>query len=470
MALARISYTAREYESIRQELIDRIPTITDRWTDFNRSDVGMTLLELFCGVADMLCFYLDNQANEAYLPTARQRQNVIYLTDLVNYRLDRPVAATTTLYFTLPAALSYHVSIPKGARCRASTEKGNADFVTAETVTIPAGATSAQVGGIQGVPIREQFVTSGEADQEVVLANRRVAQDNLEVWIDGEKWSEVRTFYDSAPTDKHYAVVTDALDVTRIILGDGNYGYLPSAGRPIVVRFLETQGADGNIGKYLVNALLDPVYYQGQQVKLSVTNIETASGGAARESLDHARKQAPAEIATLWRAVTKSDYIALAEGYAGVAKAQVLDVNDCINLGYYHVCVVIAPDGGGLPSQLLKQQVKAFLDGRKVLTVVVEVKDPVYIPINVNATIYVYRNYNRFLVEDEVRRRIDEYLAFDAVTFGQDIHFSDLVSLIDSTEGVSHVVMANPTSDVILKVGELPYEGSTTINSTYVST
>ena len=93
MALARISYAAKDYEAIRQELVDRIPTITDRWTDFNASDLGMTLLELFCGVADMLAFYLDNQANEAYLPTALQRQNVIDLTRLVDYRLDRPVAA-----------------------------------------------------------------------------------------------------------------------------------------------------------------------------------------------------------------------------------------------------------------------------------------------------------------------------------------------------------------------------------------
>ena len=147
-----------------------------------------------------------------------------------------------------------------------------------------------------------------------------------------------------------------------------------------------------------------------------------------------------------------------------------LDVNDCVNLDYYHVCVVVAPDGGGLPSQLLKQDVQAFLDGRKVLTVVVEVKDPVYIPIDVNATIYVYRNYNRFLVEDDVRQRIEEFLAFDAVSFGQDVYFSDLVALIDSTEGVSHVAMSHPTTDVMLGPGELPYEGTTVINSTYVST
>ena len=470
MALARLSYVNRDYEAIRQELIERIPTITDRWTDFNHSDLGMTLLELFCGMADMLSFYLDNQANEAYLPTARQRQNIIHLTDLVNYRLDRPIAASTTLYFSVPSALPFHVSIPAGTRCRASTEHGNVDFVTAETLTIPAGNTSGQVGGVQGVPVEEVFVTSGEPDQEIALANKKISQDHLEVWIDGVAFEEVRTFYESNLADRHFTVTTDALDNTRITLGDGNYAKIPGAGLPIVARFLETQGAAGNIGKHLVNTLLDPVYHAGNRVKLSVTNIETASGGGPRESLAHARKQAPAEIATLWRAVTKSDYIALSEGFPGVAKSQVLDVNDCANLGYYHVCVVIAPDGGAFPSQFLKQQVLGFLDGRKVLTVTVEVKDPVYIPIDVEATIHVYRSHNRFVVEDAVRSAVSEFLAFDAVSFGRDIHFSDLVSLIDSTEGVSHIAIENPTSDTIINAGELPYERNTTINSTYVST
>ncbi|HRT96263.1 MAG TPA: baseplate J protein, partial [Planctomycetota bacterium] len=61
MPKLRVNYTNKDYEAIRQELVQRIPTITDRWTDFNESDLGMVLLELFCGLGDMLLFYLDNQ-------------------------------------------------------------------------------------------------------------------------------------------------------------------------------------------------------------------------------------------------------------------------------------------------------------------------------------------------------------------------------------------------------------------------
>jgi hypothetical protein len=52
----------KDYESIRQELLAKVPQLTDRWTDFNPSDLGVVLLELFCGVGDMLSYYLDAQA------------------------------------------------------------------------------------------------------------------------------------------------------------------------------------------------------------------------------------------------------------------------------------------------------------------------------------------------------------------------------------------------------------------------
>ena len=49
MGRASIGYINKDYESIRQELLAKIPQLTDRWTDFNHSDLGVVLLDLFCG-------------------------------------------------------------------------------------------------------------------------------------------------------------------------------------------------------------------------------------------------------------------------------------------------------------------------------------------------------------------------------------------------------------------------------------
>ena len=42
------------------------------WTDFNRSDPGVTLLELFGYLAELLAYYQDRVAAEARLATRRR--------------------------------------------------------------------------------------------------------------------------------------------------------------------------------------------------------------------------------------------------------------------------------------------------------------------------------------------------------------------------------------------------------------
>ena len=47
------------------------------WTNFNRSDPGVTLLELFSYLAEMLAYYQGKAAAEAQLAT--RRRNVLLL-------------------------------------------------------------------------------------------------------------------------------------------------------------------------------------------------------------------------------------------------------------------------------------------------------------------------------------------------------------------------------------------------------
>ncbi len=50
----------------------RRPAVRNNWTDFNRSDPSVILLELFGYVADLLSYYADKSAAEAQLRTRRR--------------------------------------------------------------------------------------------------------------------------------------------------------------------------------------------------------------------------------------------------------------------------------------------------------------------------------------------------------------------------------------------------------------
>ena len=47
------------YEQIKQRAVSRIPALTAEWTDFNSHDPGITVLELYAWLTDMLDYYMD---------------------------------------------------------------------------------------------------------------------------------------------------------------------------------------------------------------------------------------------------------------------------------------------------------------------------------------------------------------------------------------------------------------------------
>ena len=236
-------------------------------------------------------------------------------------------------------------------------------------------------------------------------------------------------------------------------------GAAPPAGAEIRVTYLETLGAEGNLGAGVVTQLNSPIESGGEAVVVSVTNPVPATGGTDRESLEDARRQAPAEVRTLWKALTKDDYQALAEGYPGVAKAQVLDVNDCPSLRYYQVNLAIAPRGGGPPSALLKQDVAAFLESRKVITIEINLYDALYLPVSIDVDVHAYAGEDLAMVRRRIEQALTDYFDFERMDFGQPVPSSDLIALLDGVRGVSHAHLYAPAQDVELGAGTIPVLG-----------
>ena len=80
-----IDYLAKDYESFRELILDRLALIMPEWTETHSPDLGITLVELLAYAGDYLSYYQDAVATEAYLGTARQRISVRRHARLVDY-------------------------------------------------------------------------------------------------------------------------------------------------------------------------------------------------------------------------------------------------------------------------------------------------------------------------------------------------------------------------------------------------
>jgi len=89
-----IDYTSRDYTSLVNDLLTLIPSYLPEWTDRSPGDFGIILLELFAYVGDVISFYTDRIANEAFIGTAQQRSSILNIATLLDYTPHGNVAAT----------------------------------------------------------------------------------------------------------------------------------------------------------------------------------------------------------------------------------------------------------------------------------------------------------------------------------------------------------------------------------------
>ncbi|MFD0165166.1 putative baseplate assembly protein [Streptomyces decoyicus] len=80
-----IDYTARDFDTLRQLVLDRMRLTTPDWVERSPADLGMTLVELLAYTADQISYQQDAVATEAYLDTARRRVSVRRHVRLIDY-------------------------------------------------------------------------------------------------------------------------------------------------------------------------------------------------------------------------------------------------------------------------------------------------------------------------------------------------------------------------------------------------
>ena len=118
----------RTFQDIVSEARSKIPLYCPKWTDYNLSDPGVTLIELFAWMVDILLYRL-NQVPE---------KNYIKFMELMGVQLQSPDPAAVNVTFRLSAPQPEPVTIPGGTEvATVRTETQDAiSYITNEDATI----------------------------------------------------------------------------------------------------------------------------------------------------------------------------------------------------------------------------------------------------------------------------------------------------------------------------------------------
>lgn len=138
-----IDYLAKDYDGFRRLLLERLTLSMPEWRERHVPDVGIMLVELLAYTADMLSYYQDAVATEAYLETARRRISVRRHVRLLDYQLHEGcnarawVALGTDTDRMLPPDVYFVTGSP--ALARLAAEHGGAALPEYAVETLPAG-------------------------------------------------------------------------------------------------------------------------------------------------------------------------------------------------------------------------------------------------------------------------------------------------------------------------------------------
>jgi thiamine pyrophosphokinase len=96
-----LDYTSRDYKAIRSTLVGLAKGLVPEWENVgNTGDFGTLLLELYAYAGDVMHYYIDRVASEAFLGTAVRRQSLMYIADMFGYRPGGQAAALVPVTFT----------------------------------------------------------------------------------------------------------------------------------------------------------------------------------------------------------------------------------------------------------------------------------------------------------------------------------------------------------------------------------
>lgn len=443
-------YTDRDYDALVTSLLDTAALKLPEWTDRSDNDLGRLLLELFAQVGDVLLYYQDRIANEAFLATAVERRSVIDLLGLIGYTLSTPAPAAVELTLTVRNDTATPLVVQPGARFATEAAPGRPPIEFCYLPVPPVPLQVPQDGS--GTPVAATLTcvdaqridnevlgaSTGDANQgfrltqsPVLLPRDPDSQEYLAVEVDAgggfERWERRGTLLHSRSADPHYVVRIDAEDSAELVFGDAAHGRVPPAGATVRATYLIGGGQRGNVGAGTVT-----VAKSGVNLPVTVVNPLAASGGAERESIEHARAHAPYVFRSGQRAVTATDYAALAENVPGVTRAI------AVAPSWNHVDVYVVDSAGAAPTCRLRAQVLTYLAERAMVTALVSVRQPVFVRVDLAVTVGAEPTFYRADVRSRVEKALGALFDLERIGFGQSFYLSKIYEAVESQPGVAY--------------------------------
>jgi hypothetical protein len=225
MANRKISYTERDFEGLRQDLIDYTQQYyPDLIQNFNDASVFSVLMDLNAAIGDNLNYHIDRSVQETVLQYAQQRSSIFNIARTYGLKIPgyRPSVAVIDISITVPAyGDSEDIRYLGILRSAAQFNGGGTSFETVYDIDFASQFN--REGYINRTKI-PQFSENNSAPTSYIITKREIVVNGTT-----QVFKKVVTSADVSPFFNFFLPEKNILGVTSIIQKDGtNYQATPS--------------------------------------------------------------------------------------------------------------------------------------------------------------------------------------------------------------------------------------------------
>ena len=369
--------TALDFEDIKASIKSYLRT-RNEFTDYDFDGSSLSyLIDTLAYNSYYTAFNANMAINEAFLPSATVRDNVVNVAKLLNYvprsitssrgclKLDVQTTQTAGAY---PSS----VTLRKGAVASGGNYIFNILQDVTSTVNTTTGiATFDNVMVMEGSVVTFQYIVNTFATQVYKVPSEDADISTLSVRVKPNESSTTSDLYSLTDT------ITDLTGTTRayflsegedmryeVKFGDDTAGRALKDGEVVLLEYLVTSGVEANeitsfsfIGSVSDNT---GTVYTGSSITLTVK--DKSQLGAAAETLESIKYNAPRYYSAQYRAVTAQDYALITKKVYSNADSVVAYGGDALNPPIYgKVYISIKTKTGSLLNDATKKTISADL-------------------------------------------------------------------------------------------------------------
>ena len=313
----KMEITGLDFEDIKSNLKTYLKG-QSKFTDYDFEGSGMNiLLDTLAYNTHYTAFYANMLANEMFLDTAQKRNSVTSHAKTLGYTPTSVKTPVANLKIEVNDANTSTVTLPEGYVFTTSINGIDYQFVNIENRIVNSIAGQYIFGATDGIPVyegtwvtTEYTVNKDDADQRFIVDNENVDLSTLKVQVQNSESDATTITYTKASSLVNISATTTAYfcqetidNQWEIYFGDDVVGKSVSDGNIVRLKYIVSNVTEAN-GANVFSASASVSGFNN----ITITTISSASGGAAKETDDSIKYNAPFSYAAQNRAVTAKDY------------------------------------------------------------------------------------------------------------------------------------------------------------------